>query len=269
MPSDLRTSASSSRMRGMWRLIAVIAQILRGLWLIYVRFGGMTPAQRRATVQQWSVQTVRACGLRMEVHGNPAQPQPGRGILQVANHVSWIDITALHAVGFCRFVSKDEVHHWPVVGTLADCAETLYLQRGSRRAAARMLHVIADALRGGDTVAIFPEGTTSDGRSLLPFHANLLQAAISADAPVQPVALQFVDAQGRISLSPCYIGDDSLIASLWRTLCDDGVVVCITYGPLQTANGRTRQQWSDELHATIAQMLQCPAPFPHPEKPTA
>ena len=269
MPSEQRIPPRPSRLRGTFRLFAVIAQILRGLWLVCVRFGRMTQVQRRAMVQQWSVQTVRACGLQMDVRGAPAPPGAGRGVLQVANHISWVDITALHAVGFCRFVSKDEVRRWPVVGTLADCAETLYLQRGSRRAAAHMLHVIADALRGGDVVAFFPEGTTSDGLSLLPFHANLLQAAISADAPVQPVALQFVDAQGRTSLSPCYIGDDSLVQSLWRTLCDDGVVVRITYGPLQTANGRTRQQWSNDLHATIAQMLQWPAPATHPEKSAA
>ena len=66
---------------------------------------------------------------------------------------------------------------------------------------------------------MFPEGTTSDGVALLPFHANLIQAAISAGAPAQPVALQFVDAAtGAASLTPCYIGDDTLVGSLWRTL---------------------------------------------------
>ena len=114
-------------------------------------------------------------------------------------------------------------------------------------------------MRDGDTVAIFPEGTTSDGLSLLHFHANLLQAPIAVEAPVQPVALRFFDAQGRLSLSPCYIGDDTLVTSLWRTLCDRGLTAQVHYGTPQTAQGRDRQQWARDLHAEVADMLGVPA----------
>ena len=101
-------------------------------------------------------------------------------------------------------------------------------------------------------VAIFPEGTTGDGISLLPFHANLLQAAISADAPVVPVGLRFVDdLSGDTSLAPSYVGDESLLGSFWRTLCAPGITAVVSYGPPQRAEGRDRRTWAGDLHDTI------------------
>jgi 1-acyl-sn-glycerol-3-phosphate acyltransferase len=111
---------------------------------------------------------------------------------------------------------------------------------------------MADALRAGGVVAVFPEGTTSDGIHLLPFHANLIQAAISAGAPVVPVALRFVDTlSGQTSLAPCYIGDDTLVGSLWRTLRTPGITAIVSYGEPQEAEGRDRRAWARDLHDTI------------------
>ena len=159
---------------------------------------------------------------------------------------------------FCRFVAKSEVGQWPVVGTLANSAETIYLQRTSRRDTVRVLDGISSSLQAGDVVAVFPEGTTSDGRTLLPFYANLLQAPIDAHAAVQPVALQFFDQAGRISLSPCYIGDDTLLASIWRTLRAQGLVVRVTFGAAQLPAGRTRQQLAQAMQDAVGQMLAPP-----------
>ena len=243
-------------LRGAWRALRLFFHILGGLWTVLVRFERFTPQQRQDAVQRWSKGVVKRCGIALQVLGSPARAQPGQtGVLLAANHISWLDISVLHAVAFCRFVSKDEVRRWPLLGTLATRTGTLYLQRTSRRDARRVLHTIAQALLDGDTVAIFPEGTTSDGLSLLPFHSNLLQAPIAADAALQPVALRFVDAQGRLSLSPCYIGDDTLIASLWRTLCDQGLTAQVRYGSLQTSQGRERQQWTHDLHTDISALL--------------
>ena len=150
-------------------------------------------------------------------------------------------------------MSKDEIARWPVVSTLANAADTLYITRESRRDAMRVVHQMAQCLRDGDVLAIFPEGTTGDGSTLLPFHANLLQAAISANAPVQPVALQFADATtGCISFAPCYVGDDTLWQSLWRTLCADNVQAVVQFGTPELAQGRERRAWSADLRETIA-----------------
>jgi 1-acyl-sn-glycerol-3-phosphate acyltransferase len=176
-------------------------------------------------------------------------------MLLAANHISWLDIVVVHAARHCRFVSKDEVARWPMVSTLANAAGTLYITRESRRDAMRVVHQMAQCLRDGDVLGIFPEGTTGDGSTLLPFHANLLQAAISADAPVQPVALQFADATtGQISFAPCYVGDDTLWQSLWRTLCADNVQAVVHFGEPERAQGRDRRTWAADLRETIGRL---------------
>jgi 1-acyl-sn-glycerol-3-phosphate acyltransferase len=176
-------------------------------------------------------------------------------MLLVANHISWVDIVVVHATRHCRFVSKDENGRWPLVSTLANAADTLYITRESRRDAMRVVHQMAQCLRDGDVLAIFPEGTTGDGASLLPFHANLLQAAISAEAPILPVAVQFVDGRtGAISFAPCYVGADTLWQSLWRTLCACDVQAVVQFGSPELAQGRDRRTWANDLRETIAKL---------------
>jgi 1-acyl-sn-glycerol-3-phosphate acyltransferase len=119
----------------------------------------------------------------------------------------------------------------------------------------RVVHQMADALKQGHVLAVFPEGGTGDGITLLPFHANLLQAAISADAPIQPIALQFIDAQTHeMSLAPCYRNDDTLLSSLWRTLCAPPLLAQVRYGEKQQAQGRSRRAWAQDLQLTVAHL---------------
>jgi 1-acyl-sn-glycerol-3-phosphate acyltransferase len=225
-----------------------------GLLTILIRFPRLSQQQKEIRIQVWSLEMLARLGIRLLVQGSPAPQGP---LLMVANHISWLDITALHAARFCRFVSKADVKAWPLIGALASGVGTLFIQRESRRDAMRTVHHMAQSLRDGDVLAVFPEGTTSDGEQLLPFHGNLLQAAISADAPVQPVALQFLDTRsGQRSLAPCYVGDDTLLGSVWRTLIAPGITVQIVFGELQKANGRERRVWAADLQAAIEQMLQ-------------
>lgn len=239
------------RLLAAWRLFLALLHVLRGFAIIALRFPRLSEDARQAHVQVWSRQMLRVLGIQLRVQGNTALPGP---LLLVANHISWLDITALHAARFCRFVSKADVQTWPLIGTLAAGVGTVFIQRESRRDALRVVHLMVAQLQAGQVLAVFPEGTTSDGQDLLPFHGNLLQAAISADAPVQTVALHFVDAQGQMSLAPCYIGDDTLLVSLWRTLITPGITVVLQFGELQTAQGRTRQAWAHDLRNTITQM---------------
>ena len=178
-------------LRAVWRLLRMIVHGLHGLWLVWMTFPRLAPDQRHARIQWWSLKTLRVLGLDLQLHGQVRQG----ATLIVANHVSWLDIMAMHAVcPHARFVSKAQVHHWPLIGRLVDAAGTLYIERERARDAMRVVHQVADALRSGDRIAFFPEGTTSDGRGLLPFHANLLQAAISSACPVQAMAICYADA---------------------------------------------------------------------------
>lgn len=233
----------------LFKLLRAVLHALGGWWTIRFTFARLTPAQREARVQCWAQRMLVMLGVRLVVHGTPPATGP---VLLICNHISWLDIVAIHAARHVRFVSKSGVRQWPMIGTLATGAGSLYIERERQRDAVRVVHHMTEALRAGDIIAVFPEGTTSDGRTLLPFHANLLQAAISAGAPVQPAALHFADAAtGAISFAPRYIDDDNLITSLWRTLSAPPLLAVLRFGKAQSSDGRDRRAWSRDLRAEV------------------
>ena len=235
-----------------YKLLRGLGHMLKGLWWIHAHFPKLSPEHTEARVQAWSLQLLALWNIRLHVQGQPAVNGP---MLLVANHISWLDIVVMHAARHCRFVSKSDIQEWPIIGTLATGCDTLFIQRTNRRDAMRVVQEMTHALQNGDVVAIFPEGTTSDGLHLLPFHANLIQAAIAADAPVQPVALKFVDRHtGAISLAPAYIGDDSLLVSVWRTLTAEGIDAVLHFGQPQAAEGRDRRAWSHDLREEVIRL---------------
>ncbi|NML43062.1 1-acyl-sn-glycerol-3-phosphate acyltransferase [Ramlibacter sp. G-1-2-2] len=236
-------------LRGAWRLLRVLGHVLRGWLIIRLLFPRWNQPRRDATVQAWARRMLGILGIPLHLHGEP----PPRGpLLLVANHLSWLDILVMHAARPCRFVSKSDVKHWPLIGTLATGAGTLYIEREKRRDAMRVVHHVSESLRAGDIVAVFPEGTTGDGQQLLPFHANLFQAAISADAPAGPVALRYVDqASGAASPAPLWLGDDTLVHSLWRSVTDRPFAAHVHYGEPEQADGRDRREWAADLRSSV------------------
>ena len=226
--------------------------VLHGLAQIVVLFPRISRQRCDLRVQAWARGMLARLGVELGVVGSPARDGP---VLLVSNHISWLDILALHAVCHCRFVSKADVARWPVLGTMASGAGTLYVRRESRRDAVRALQRMAQALRDGDILAVFPEGTTGDGDSVLPFHSSLIQAAIAAGAPVQPVALKIVDGRsGRPSRAVSYLADDSLLGSFWRTLRARDVRVVVAFAAPQLNAGRDRRAWAHDLRREIAAM---------------
>ncbi len=201
---------------GAGRLLRVVIHVLHGMALLAVLFPKASLAQRQSIIQRWSAGLLRSLGLRLTVRGDIAVPP---ACLIVLNHVSWLDIACVHAVlPQARFVSKADVKGWPLVGWMVAAAGTLFIERERKRDALRVVHHCAEALRRGETVAVFPEGTTGQGPELLPFHANLLQSAVSVDAPLQPLALRYARPGERFATAPVYVGDVSLLGSLWRVV---------------------------------------------------
>ena len=154
-----------------------------------------------------------------------------------------------------RFVSKADVKAWPLLARLVDAGGTLYLERERKRDALRVIHVMAGALSAGEIVAIFPEGTTSTGHGLLPFHANLLQAAIATGTPVQAAALRYSDARHAVSPALEFVGATTLAESLWTTACGDGVVARLVLLPQVPSAGAGRRELAARLRADIAAEL--------------
>ena len=211
----------------------------------------------------------RILGLRIRVRGRV----PRETSLWCCNHVSWLDIVALGAMGDFVFVSKSEVGNWPLVGWLARAAGTVFLQRGAGNCSA-VAETLASHLRAGQSVVIFPEGTTSDGLLVRPMFPRLFSAAISAAAPVQPVALRFSE-RGTLSLLAPFIGDDTFLAHLMRILRHpEGVDVDIRLLPPINPQKLDRRSLAHATRAIIQsglnEQLDCRLPITGPANmPTA
>jgi 1-acyl-sn-glycerol-3-phosphate acyltransferase len=214
-----RGALSPRALVGAWRVARAVGHVLHGAAICAVVFPFLDAHARLARVKWWSAKMLHLLGIALASHGTPRDG----ATLVVANHVSWLDILAINAVHPVRFVSKADVRHWPLIGWLVACAGTLFIERERKRDALRVVHQVADTLKLGQTVAVFPEGTTSLGDRVLPFHGNLLQAAIATATPVQPVALRFSDAGADPSPAAAYVGDTHLLESLWAVVTADGM----------------------------------------------
>jgi 1-acyl-sn-glycerol-3-phosphate acyltransferase len=240
------------RLRAVWRLLRAVGHGLHGLVIVLMLFPRLDLDARRARIRWWAGKMLRMLGMTLRVDGSF---KTGAKLI-VANHISWIDIMAVHAVcPEARFVSKTEVQGWPLVGRLVAAAQTLYLERERKRDALRIVHQMAEALAAGGTVAAFPEGTTGDGTTLLPFHANVLQAAISTATPVQPVALRYADATHAVSPNALWLGETTLAGSLWMLAAADGLVAHVQVLPPMASAHADRRAFAAHLRETIVEAL--------------
>ena len=178
------------------------------------------------------------------------------GHMLLANHVSWLDVFLVMAIAPAHFVAKAEIARWPVLGTLVSRVGTLYIERGKRHAVHRLNVRIVQALSEGRRVAVFPEGTTSDGSRLLPFHGNLVEAALQARAPVVPVGLRYLDSDHRPTDAAVFIGSMGFVTSLYRVLTAPSIVGEVH--PLPPAEGTTRQHIAEDSRRAIAGRLHLP-----------
>ena len=235
-----------------WRFLRVLLRVVQGLWINATRLPKVDVATRDAIVKRWATALLCDIGIELRVTG---VPQAG-AVLFVANHVSWLDIPVLHASEpRTRFVSKSAVAHWPMVGTLARAGGTLFIERERKRDAMRVVHEVAGALRQGDAVAVFPEGTTSPGDRILPFHANLLQAAIATASVVQPIVLRYGQPGQPFGRAAQYVDDITLVGSLLKIICARGLVAHVDFLPVEPAGETERRTLAATLRARMERGL--------------
>ena len=205
------TAAQSLRR---WVRVGRLAlHLLRGVLTAALFFPFQDPERRSGEIERWSLALLTLLGVRLAVQGVPPSKHM-RPIMLVANHVSWLDIFAIDAVVPSRFVAKSEVRSWPVMGWLCERVGTLFIERARRHDTLRINEKAGAALRAGDVFAVFPEATTSDGSTVLKFHASLLAPALEAGAAIQPVALRFERSDGSLCTEAAYDGEKSA----WDTL---------------------------------------------------
>jgi len=197
----------------LFRAVRLALHIGYGLTLAVI-YPRLSPALRRRILQHWSADLLHIFNVKLDAGGLRV---PHGGLI-VSNHVSWLDIYALNAAVPMRFVAKSEVRRWPIIGWLCARAQTLFIERGNARAAARINKQLCELMRQGECLAVFPEGTSTDGAQVAHFHASLLQPAIDAGVTLYPVAIRYQSADGARSTAAAYCGDISFGASLWTLL---------------------------------------------------
>jgi len=213
--------------------------------------------------QRWSAILLDILGVQLEADLSHAVP----GSLLVANHISFLDIYALNAAQPAAFISKAEVRQWPIIGWLAATNDTVFLNRGSRGHARRVNAEIAEKLNAGQYVALFPEGTTTDGTHLLNFHAALIQPALTANRPVVPVAISYWEPDGTRSLAPRYDGEISLGECLRAVASRKRLIVRVVSCPALGQDGGDRRTVAAAARAVIATAAALPPPHRAPERP--
>jgi 1-acyl-sn-glycerol-3-phosphate acyltransferase len=257
-PSAVGAGASPgsllSRAPRIVRLLRVGLHIARGAAIAAFVFPFAGREARRAHVQRWSRQVLDIFGVSLRLTGLPPHPAGGRFMI-VANHVSWLDIIAINAVLPARFVAKSEVRAWPVIGWLSEKAGTLFIRRARRRDAARISGELAQLVRDGEPMAVFPEATSGDGSTVLKFHASLLQAAVLAAAAVHPVALRYARPDGTRCAEAAYFGGMSLWESLNLVATQPATLVFLDFLPPLESAGRDRRQVAAGAREAILRSL--------------
>lgn len=190
---------------------------------------------------------------------NAPEKLPDRCML-VLNHISWLDIFVINARSPATFIAKSEIRSWPVVGWLCTLVGTLYIARGKPHATRQASRAIVAELERGVLIAIFPEGTTTFGRSLEPFHATLYQPALDAAATLQPIALRYLDAAGRHTDAAGYVGETSFLETVWTILSTRHIVAELNLLAPVSVRHQTRRSLAEKTEAAIAAALGVPAP---------
>jgi 1-acyl-sn-glycerol-3-phosphate acyltransferase len=212
---------------------------------------GRAPHWTPRVVAWWHRRLLDILAIQTRIEG-AAQP----GCLLVCNHVSWLDIPVIAAGSPVRFVSKSEVRDWPLLGWLAAIAGTQFIARGALQID-RVGAGLSATLAAGQHLVIFPEGTTSDGTSVLEFHARLFALAIEAEVPVQPIALAYrrAGASTPDRIVP-FLGDDTLVAHLLRLIRHEDLIAEVRFlEPLAPLAGETRRDLARRTRARITKAL--------------
>lgn len=236
---------------------------LWGMATVAVVYPFIRDSRRLWLKQRWSLQLLAILGIRLDATLAGIEP----GSLIVANHISWLDIFAINAARPVAFVSKSEVRDWPLIGWLSAKTDTVFLRRGSR-GHAKVVNAEIDALlAAGKDVAIFPEGTTTDGTHLLGFHAALLQPAVETGRPIQPLALAYETADGRRTLAPAYAGETTMGECVAAILATRQMVVRLRPAAALASSERSRRELAHAAHDAIAFSLGLPRASRRPGTP--
>lgn len=235
------------------KLLALPLQFWHAGQTVRQQFPGFSPTQKRQAIQHWAQAVLRL--LQVSVHSPQALPA-NHCALVVANHLSWLDILVIQSLLPGVFVAKSEVKRWPLIGPLAQACATIFVDRSSARSARGMVDDGVQALHSGWCVVAFPEGTSSDGSTVGPFHANIFECAVRSGLPVQTLTLRYVDSRtGQSASAAHFTGSMTLLGSLLRITAQSTLCARVQLGAPIAAQGQTRKTLAQQAHAQIRALL--------------
>lgn len=213
---------SATRLAGF--ILLSVAKVVQ--WYVDVALLRRGSAKARAEwLQDFCQRLLWLFGVEARYEGT--LPKEG---LMVGNHLSYLDIVVLAAAQPICFVSKQEVRDWPGLGVLVKLAGTLFIDRTRRTDVGRANGEVTEALRRGSVVCVFPEGTSSDGREVLPFRSSLLEPAAELGCEITPVHLSYHVPGGQAEQEVCYWGDMQFATHFWRLLGKQRIYARVRYG---------------------------------------
>jgi 1-acyl-sn-glycerol-3-phosphate acyltransferase len=247
-----------------YRISRIFIHTIVGLALAAVVLPLISKSSNLRLIQWWCGGLLRAFNIKVILHGH-LPPANASSIMFVANHISWSDIHALNSVIPVRFIAKSDIKSWPVFGYLVRKSNTIFVERGKRQEAGRIVELTKESLLAGDNVCFFPEGTTTDGTGIgrdglqgklvLPFKSSVLQAAIDADALIWPVAIRYSYPDGSINTQMAYAGDTTLIESMLDVLRQKNPTVALHFlTPIQ-ASEKSRRDLTKTAYDVIVLKL--------------
>ncbi|MBM4189786.1 MAG: 1-acyl-sn-glycerol-3-phosphate acyltransferase [Betaproteobacteria bacterium] len=242
-------------LRAWLRLLRLAWHVLVGALTVAFLFPRLDHGEQGRRLTRWSAEMLQLFGISLVVRGR-TPPLRGKGVLIVANHVSWLDIHLLHSLLPCRFVAKADIARWPLFGWLAAQTGTLFLVREKRSAIREMNVTMASLLAEGECLTLFPEGTTTSGDRVLPFRGALLEPVIQANATLCPVSIRYLDGQGQRTEIPAYHGEMTLMESLWRIACAPPFTAQIEFMPALAAGSCDRRSLAARAEGQIRASLE-------------
>lgn len=236
------------------RIIRLAIHLAYGM-LLAIIYPHLHHAKQRRALKNWSKQLLAIFNIGIQIEGQ----QPTRsesGCLIIANHVSWLDIFVVNAIHPSRFIAKSEVREWPIIGWLCKRSGTIFIDRALRQNTSATNLRISLLLGRGTCVGLFPEGTTTDGKQVGHFHSSLIQPAIDANAKIFPIALRYQDDDGETNASAPFIGDTTLVQSIWRIIRCSHLNALVVFTPALSTADAGRRVLARAAQDSIARALQ-------------
>lgn len=250
----------------LFRLLRFAWHVAAGVFKVGLVFPFASRQRQLAMIRRWAAGILDIFNVSLSIKGEAPDAAASR-LFFAANHISWLDPALLMAVRPAHFVAKSEIRSWPLLGWLAERAGTFFIQRHKRHDTARVNQKIIAALNGGESIGVFPEGATTDGNSIRPFHASLLEPAIAAQAVVCPVAIRYCDAAGAINTAVAYVDNMSFRASVKQVLAQPAIHAELVFAAPIPAAGGSRRELAHLAEQAIASALSLAAPSRQPGTP--